>query len=192
MLIVLLSATLLCNFLYQGAALRPRYKLNLSTVENLKAIKVSFKSPVVAHALTLLRPADHSGGGPHDKRDVFWGQHAVVRQRQRPPADFNPGYQRQHSDPPKAAVLPAADPPGAGRLDAAPRPRPEHRPGPAGSHCELTRICIFHPATNSYPLLAKKYLCVILFRSVHNILWDFPAFLYIKFAHFTLDLVQEP
>lgn len=81
----------------------------------------------------LLCPAGHSGGGPYDYRDVFWRQHAILRQRQRPPADFNPRYQRQHSDPPKAAILPATDPPGPGQLGVAPWLGPEHRPGSAGA-----------------------------------------------------------
>ena len=83
--------------------------------------------------LSLLCPADYSSGGTYDKRDVFRGQHALLRQRQRSPSDLNPRYQRQHSDPPKAAVLPAADPPGPGRVDIAPRPGPEHCPGYAGT-----------------------------------------------------------
>lgn len=81
----------------------------------------------------ILCPSGYSSGGTHDYRDVFWRQHTILRQRKRSPADFNPRYQRQHSDPPKAAVLPATDPPGPGRLGIAPWPRPEYRPGSAGT-----------------------------------------------------------
>ena len=70
---------------------------------------------------------------PHDKRDVLWRQHEVIRQRQRPPADLHPRHQGQHSGPPEAALLPAAEPPGPGELAHAARPGPAHHPGSAGS-----------------------------------------------------------
>lgn len=85
-------------------------------------------------------------------RDVFWRQHAILRQRQRSPADLYPRYQRQHSDPPKAAVLPAADPPG--RLGAATRPGHQHRPGSAGTVKQTyTSLCVSHTATVSKEVL---------------------------------------
>lgn len=83
--------------------------------------------------LQLSVSSDHPGGGPHDQRDVLWRQHQVIRQRQRPPADLHPRHQGQHCEPPQAALLPAAEPPGPGELAHAARPGRPHPPRAAGS-----------------------------------------------------------
>lgn len=116
---------------------------------------------------------DHSCGGSNDNGDIFRRQHPVVWQRQRSPADFNPRHQRQYSDPPKAVVQPTAEPPGSRRLGFTPRSRSEHCPGSAVSvklPTLWTRISISHKTAGGGTLLAKKYLCVTIFRSVHNFL----------------------
>ncbi len=116
-------------------------------------------SLIVWLILSPLHPSGHSGGGSHDCRAVFWRQHAILGQRQRSPADFNPRYQRQHSDPPKAAVLSAADPPGPGWLRVPPRLRLEHRPGSAGSVKQPTLWTNIRHISLCFPPLLRVTYC---------------------------------
>lgn len=127
----------------------------------------------LSHALLVL--SGHSRGGSDDKRDVFGRQQPFIWQRQCPPADFNPRYKRQYSDPSKAVVLPAAEPPGSGRVGSAPKLEPQHCPSSADQVKLWNNYCIYKslyysPQQGFAPTLAKKYLNVTMFRSVQNIL----------------------
>lgn len=132
---------------------------DLMTIDNLYSVFPFFCGySLIVWLILFLCPAGHSSGGPHDYWDVFWRQYTILRQWQCSPADFNPGYQRQHSGPPKAALLPATKPPGPGRLGATPWPRPEHCPGAAGTVKQPTLWTIIYPCMFYIITVSKEVL----------------------------------
>lgn len=91
---------------------------------------------VTDSSLALCSPPDHPCGSTYDHWDVLRWLHALLRQRQRAPADLHPGHQGQHRYPPEAAVPPAADPPGPGGLASGSAPWGWHEPAP-GPACPV-------------------------------------------------------